>query len=819
MIGQLTTRIPFLSSFSGVFATLEWTMPGDETLGGVRYWIGRSWELHAVWLALAGLACFFAAWAIYRRERDLPSRWIRVLLIGIRTVLLVLLAVAAMGWIRYGAKTDLPDLIVAIDISESMAHRDLILPSRVTDRDQFEPESLPSRLELALDELFRSRQVNWEELRDRYNVKLFSIGERAESIRFRQEISVSEQQIEANATSSRLGQGLEDILDLQRGRPTAAIVVWTDGITTEGPTLRDFATTARRNNVPLSVVGIGDELPPADFRLGELQADDVAFVDDLLTFDVKLRAIGMQNQTATVRLFRQGDSTILGEETITVDSDDMTRSVQLNHRPTLEGDFDYVLAVNESEREVNRDNNRLSHRVRVRDETIRVLLVQDRPSYEYRFLKHLLERDLAGLKESNRKPLFELTTVLQDAEPRYADVDESAAVLFPVRREDLFAFDVVILSDVRLARRGVGTGGLGQLELQHLYDFVVERGGGLIVIHGPGYAADRYRGTPIERLLPFAVEDAEPPNAALPLVMEYDFMPTAVGMSFPQMMLGDSRDSSRIIFDQLHGAYWLLKVSRLKPGVLVLAQTKQERDGESRSGWPMAVLQRVGPGRVLTHCFEETYRWRALQGDRHFARYWIQSIRYLSRQKLIGEGRPVELTSNREDYRAGEPVRIAARFLDRQRIPESDQLTVAIENDASESLQIELRQEPGNLDRFVGTVNNLKPGRYEATLKLGPDAPLVSDEFLVRSPDSELERLQLQVDDLRTAAKISQGEYYSIAEAGALWDRLPPGEPVNVAPLPPRDLWNLAWPIVSFSCLFLALITLEWTLRKRFGLT
>ena len=429
-----------------------------------------------------------------------------------------------------------------------------------------------------------------------------------------------------------------------------------------------------------------------------------------------------------------------------------------------------------------------------------------------------MERERADADSSLRKQPFELTSILQDAEPRYAEIDESAAVLFPVRREDLFAYDVVILSDIKVAQRGAGTGGLGQLELQNLYDFVVERGGGLVLIQGPAHSPSEFRGTPLESLLPFSLDDAQAPAATLQLVDEHHFVPTPVGMSFPQMMIAESPQASMSTFNRLGGFFWLRQVDRLKPGALVLAETQQRRPPNGRDGWPLAILQRIGPGRVLTHCLDETYRWRALQGDRYFARYWVQAIRYLSRQKLLGDHRPVELSSNRENYRVGEPVRISARFFDSQWIPNTNVLPVVVENDASEITSLELRQEPGNLDRFVGTVNNLQPGRYRATLVLGPEESSASDDFVIRAPDGEMERLQQQRDELQEAAEISQGKYYSLRDASDLWDQLPPGEPVNVAPLPPRDLWNLAWPIIAFTGCFLTLISLEWILRKRYGL-
>ena len=99
------------------------------------------------------------------------------------------------------------------------------------------------------------------------------------------------------------------------------------------------------------------------------------------------------------------------------------------YRPTQVGEFDYVVEVEPHSDETQSDNNRQQRLVSVRKEQIRVLLVQAYPNYEFRYLKNMLERDST----------IELKTVLQDADLEYAELDQTALRVFPVRREELFA--------------------------------------------------------------------------------------------------------------------------------------------------------------------------------------------------------------------------------------------------------------------------------------------------------------------------------------------------------------------------------------------
>ena len=131
----------------------------------------------------------------------------------------------------------------------------------------------------------------------------------------------------------------------------------------------------------------------------------------------------------------------------------------------------------------------------MRKEQIRVLLVQAYPNYEFRYLKNMLERDST----------IQLNTVLQDADLEYAELDRSALRGFPIRREELFEYDVLLFGDVNPAYLSTGV-------MQNIADFVEKKGGGAAFIAGPLYTPLAYRHTPIAELLPVDLETATPPT-------------------------------------------------------------------------------------------------------------------------------------------------------------------------------------------------------------------------------------------------------------------------------------------------------------------
>jgi hypothetical protein len=109
----------------------------------------------------------------------------------------------------------------------------------------------------------------------------------------------------------------------------------------------------------------------------------------------------------------------------------------------------------------------------------------------------------------------------------------------------------------------------------------------------------------------------------------------------------------------------------------------------------------------------------------------------------------------------------------------------------------------------------LPEGRYRASLVTPAiqNAPAIA-RFTVVTPPEELARTQMDSAALREAAKISLGKYYTAATSSRLLFDLPPGREVRIESMPPSPLWNT--PIVAG--LFVALIAVEWLVRKRVGL-
>jgi hypothetical protein len=559
----------------------------------------------------------------------------------------------------------------------------------------------------------------------------------------------------------------------------------------------EAAAQARRKGVPLYFIGLGDDRPVRDVKLTDLYVDEVAFLNDVVTFEAKVSAVGYAGQKVPVTLREKGKSEVLAKAEVALGADGQSQTVRIPYRPTQEGEFRYVLEAAPQEGEFQTENNRQERTVRVRKEKIRVLLVQADPSYEYRYLRNMLARDNT----------IELKTVLQNADLEHAGQDPLALRGFPATREELFQYDVVVLSDANPAL-------LSPSMQKNLVDFVDQpgKGGALVFIAGPEFLPQEYRNSPLAKLLPIDPGTVGYPPADKPIDNGSPVVPTDLGLASPPFQLGNSPEETARVWRAFPPIFWSLDLRDWKQGARVLAE-RESRDGRRV---PVILMQYVGAGKVLFHATDETYRWRFRVGDLYFGRYWVQTIRYLVRSKLNEGERTAVLTADRKEYRRGDPVRLRVRFTDDRAAPqEDDGVTVVLEHKGHPSREIQLHRGAGGKGLFETVVENPATGAYHARIAIpviAGEAPAV--DFTVLAPPGESERIQVDSQEMRRAAESTKGKYYTFANADELLDDLPEGRQVPVESLPPVPLWN-KWPLLL---LLLVLLVSEWVLRKLGGM-
>jgi len=340
------------------------------------------------------------------------------------------------------------------------------------------------------------------------------------------------------------------------------------------------------------------------------------------------------------------------------------------------------------------------------------------------------------------------------------------------------------------------------------------KGGSLVAIAGPRYMPLAYRETPLARLLPVDPATARNTEPARTDKQAFLVQPTELGLAKPSLQLGDTPAENASIWADLPAMNWLLEATP-RPGAQVLAEASNRTAPDGRR-WPVVALQYVGGGKVLFHAADETWRWRFRVGDVFFARYWIQTIRYLSRSKLAEGARSAVLSTDRREYRRGEPVQLRVRFTDDRLAPAADDgVTVVLEHQGHSRRRVQLHRNSVSRGTFEGVLTNPAIGPYHAWMAVpSVEGRSPAADFVVVAPPGEFERIPMDASELQTAAKRTKGAFYTLANADQLAKDLPEGRQVPIESLPPRPLWN-QWPVLA---VFLVLILAEWLLRKLGGM-
>jgi hypothetical protein len=784
------------------------------------------WLLIAV--VLGGSALIF--WC-YRREGKARDAY-KYLLAAIRTCLLLLLVFMLSEAVLSVERTGLPYLTIMIDDSaseqiadqyeqpeagaalEALAAAVKAPPSRADVKSS--PATIPTtstgragevpRIEIAKGIVLKDQAVLLKELQKQHKVRLYLV---SNSARLLAEIDRPEdvnsavaklRGVEGTGSQSRLGDATRQVLTELRGAPPSAIVLLTDGQTTEGEPLTKSAELAARKGVPLYTIGLGNSEPARDLELTELLVDDVVFVDDAVRFQAKLLARGFAGQKVQVRLLErpnEGSDPKAGKLLESVDveapTDGEPRRVELVHRPKETGERMFVLEIEPRPRELQVENNRIERVVTVRKEKLKILFVESEPRYEFRYLKNFLERE----------ETIDLSVVLLSSDPEYSEQDRAALPTFPAAKDDLFAQDVVIMGDADPAF-------LSHTQMQNLYEFVTDKGGGILFIAGELFNPLAYRGTPLEPLLPIELGDARNPTAVGNSINAFRPELTLEGRSSPIFRFGDSESLSLKIWQELPELYWYLEAPRKKPGALVLAEHPTAMGSEGKLA--LDLYQFAGAGKTMFHAFDDTWRWRFRSGDRYFGRFWVQAIRFLARSKLAGQ-RQAEILTDRRRYERGQPIQLRVRFPNPALAPAGGSVIVQIERNGMSPRRLKLEQAPNARNVFEGALPVAPEGDYEVRLLPPPilQGPIPTATFRVEAPASEFERVQMNEGELRRASSATGGKFYTPLSVASLLQELPKPSKVPLDTDPPIPLWN-TWPVLI---LFVVLITVEWVLRKR----
>ena len=199
----------------------------------------------------------------------------------------------------------------------------------------------------------------------------------------------------------------------------------------------------------------------------------------------------------------------------------------------------------------------------------------------------------------------------------------------------------------------------------------------------------------------------------------------------------------------------------------------------------------------MFHAFDDTWRWRFRAGDKYFGRFWVQTIRFLARSRLVGQ-RQAEVQTDRRRYQRGQPIQFRVRFPNPGLAPDERRRHRPGRAQRPGPAQADAQARARHPNVFEGALPQAAEGDYEVRLLPPPvlEGPIPTASFRVDAPVNEFERIEMNEPELLRAAESTGGKFYTPLTADTLLKDLPKPSKVPLDTDPPIPLWN-TWPVLA----------------------
>ncbi|MAE61078.1 MAG: hypothetical protein CMJ49_06950 [Planctomycetaceae bacterium] len=760
---------------AGSRSATEWLLGLDRLrLSGETLELGWRFPLPAWVWALMVLVIAALAWLGYRR---MIGRAGGRAVLGVTRGLIVLCVAALLA----GPMLVLPrehierdQVLMLVDRSASMTFADVIDPTAAGGRSTREAQLRAALLE---------HESAWQSIATEHQIHWWTFADAV------QPIGSPDDLLEPDGPATAMRSALDVALRRTTGKPISAIVVFSDGRSTEkvgAETLQQLSHRAAQ----VIAVPLGSPTTPIDTAIGRVDAPQRAFINDNVPVIVHLNRTGddpdglMPRGGAMVRLIDQQTQQVLDEEAV----GPWDQPVALSASVEAAGPVTWRVVLDAGDDELIRENNTQDIGLTLVDRAIRLLYVEGYPRWDYRFLRSLLVREDS----------VDASVMLVSSDRAFAAEGDIPLQSVPRVAEDWQPFDVIVVGDV-------SPDFFGEVSLRHLREHVADRGAGLLYLGGQHAMPTAYVSGALADLLPM-----RSPSSVSRWPVEVTARPTraadVLGVLRLQSPFGEPGEMWPAELPTLR---WGQSLGALKPAAEVLAMAEPIDE-------PLLVRMRYGAGQVLYLSTDEIWRWRYEHGELYPQQFWMQVIRLLGRGRIQSEmGAESRLRFDVSHRRAsvGDTLVIELDVSDQSLlVAERRAMTAHVREvggtrSADQSLVLQATDRAG---RFRGTWQPRRPGQFDVAL----DDPMLAELSIsrrveVRRTADETRNPGTDHPLLASLAEATGGRVLAIDKLGQLPQLLPDNARRTAADISE----SLTTSPLAFG-LVLGLLILEWVGRK-----
>jgi len=705
---------------------------------------------------------------------------LRVLIVSIIAVLL-----NQPEWIEEYQPDSKPTIAVLWDDSRSMETRDVLVEGEAGKQAITRAEAVKPLVDAKA----------WAELDDRLNIVLQPISSAGESSQEDSGTRELQTPAEERANDRSTVTNLKDPLleTASKVGQLMGIVLISDGDWNEGDPPVEAASRLRTKQIPVFTVAAGSANRLPDVELLSVDIPTFGAAGKPVRIPFTIDSSLPRDFVTTVTMQVSNGDTLTKEVRVTA----MGRTYEaFNWKTADTGDFTISVSVPRQAEETIADNNLQAAPIVIREEQLKVLVVESYPRWEYRYLRNALSRD----------PGVEVSCLLfHPGLEKVGGGTQDYIQLFPEAIEDLATYDVVFLGDV-----GLDDDQLTEEQCELLKGLIEQQASGLVFMPGLQGRQFSLQGTALEELNPVVMDESQPGGWGSRTAGHFEL--TERGRSSLLTKLADSGDENVQVWEDLPGFQWYAPVVRAKAGSEVLAVHNDMSNQYGRL--PLLVTRTFGEGKVLFMGTDGAWRWRKGVEDKYHYRFWGQVVRWMAYQRNMVKGKGMRLFYKPDQPQVRKTLTFSAHVMDKGGEPlQQGDVLVTVTAPSGKVDTVRLNAEGDQWGVFQGRFTPHEPGKHEVAVICQQTGVKLDATLYVRGQAIEQVGKPARPDVLDEIAAVSRGkavQQTDVAEIIELLASLPQPEPS----LRRLQLW-------SHPLMFLGIVLLLgifWVWRKAVGL-
>ncbi len=684
-------------------------------------------------------------------------------LLRVAIVALAALMLNQPEWIEEFRPEEKPAIAVLWDASTSMETRDVVRGDKSSAQPQTRAEALNPLTDPA----------SWSKLRERMNVVIQSF----------------------SAPQAGHGTDLYEPLATipEKIRNLRGIVLATDADWNEGQPPVQAAARLRIKGIPVFAIPVGSPTRLPDVELLSLDAPTFGVAGKAVRVPFTIESSLPREYTTTVTLRSS-------------DGDEVTKEIRLAPmgrtsdwvvwKPHGTGDFTLTLDVPKHADEALTDNNRLTAPIAIREEKLRVLVIESSPRWEYRYLRNALSRD----------PGVEVACLLfHPGLSKAGGGNKDYIKQFPAGLDELSKFDVVFLGDV-----GVEEGQLTAEQCRLLKGIVEHQASGLVFMPGLQGREASLMDTELGDLCPVVFDSSQPGGWGSRTPNHFEL--TELGRRSLLTKLADTQDDNAEVWEGLPGFQWYAPVLKAKAGSDVLCVHESATNEFGRL--PLLVTRTFGAGKVLFMGTDGAWRWRKGVEDKYHYRFWGQVVRWMAYQRNMAKGETMRLYYAPDQPKMNQVITFHANVMERSGEPlHGGDVSARITAPSGKMETIRFRSGGDEWGVYSGQFSAVEPGKHQITLFCKQTNATLEASFFVQGAAAERIGRPARPEVLEEIARVSRGR---VSEVGKLDDIV---RSLAELPEPPPSVRRVQlWSHPAFAAGLVTLLGVFWVGRKVIGL-